>query len=120
MCRGEHKVLVAVDECSFLLCIGSPKNEDEVFALLGEAAYGSIGECFPSPALVRTGLMCLHGERSVEQQHTLTCPAGEVAIWREGLAKVAQDLLKMFCSEGGLGTPSATEKHSPCACPGPW
>ena len=28
--------------------------------------------------------------------------------------------LKMFCSEGGKGMPSATEKQSPLACPGPW
>ncbi len=28
--------------------------------------------------------------------------------------------LKMFCNEGGKGTPSPTEKQSPLAWPGPW
>ena len=28
--------------------------------------------------------------------------------------------LNMFNNDGGNGTPSQTEKHSPCACPGSW
>ena len=28
--------------------------------------------------------------------------------------------LKILTKEGGKGTPSLTEKQSPCACPGPW
>ena len=28
--------------------------------------------------------------------------------------------LKIFCKLGGTGTPGRTEKHMPCACPGPW
>ena len=26
----------------------------------------------------------------------------------------------MICSDGGTGTPGFTEKHRPCAWPGPW
>ena len=87
-------MFAAVDEGTLLLCIGSPKDEDEVLALFGQAANGGIGKGLPTLALVRTGLMGLYGERGIEQQYALACPAGEVAIWGEGFAKVALYLLK--------------------------
>lgn len=43
--------------------------------------------------LVRACLVCTHGERGVEQQNPLVCPACEVALCgRYGSAKVAIDL----------------------------
>ena len=94
MCRGEHEVFAAVNECALLLCIGPPKYEYKVLTLLGEATYGGIGKLFPSLTLVRACLVCLYGKRGIEQQHTLACPSGEIAMGWKGLAKVAQYLLE--------------------------
>ena len=40
------------------------------------------------------GQMCPDGERGVEEQHTLTCPTGEIAICRHRLAEVGLYLLE--------------------------
>ena len=86
MCRREHQVLVAVNECPLLLGIGSPKDEDEVLTLFGQATYGSIGKLLPPLTLVGTCLMGLHREGSIEQQHPLACPTGEITMGRHRLA----------------------------------
>ena len=41
--------------------------------------------------------------------------------WRGGgIPRSDSSSLKMFCSDGGSGTPGRTEKHSPWAWFGPW
>lgn len=85
----------------------------------GENADGRICKCFPTAVLVRTGLVCTYGEGSIEQQYALLCPACQIA----GSGGISADVifisLKILSKEGGKGTPSFTEKQSPCACPGP-
>ena len=94
MCRSEHQMLVAVDECPFLLSICPPKDKYKVLTLLGKAAYDRIGKRLPPFSLVRTSLMRLYRERSIEQQHALSCPSGKVAIGGKGLTQVALNFFK--------------------------
>lgn len=79
MCRAEDEVAPAVDEVAFALSITAPKNEHEAVALSAEDAYDRICKLFPTMSLMRTCHMLTHGKGSVEQQHTLLCPSGEVA-----------------------------------------
>ena len=70
---------VAVDECSFALGIGPPKNEYKMLFFFGENADGRICKCFPTAVLMRTGLVCTYCEGSIEQQYALLCPACQIA-----------------------------------------
>ena len=109
--RGEHQVFASVNESSLLLCIRSPQDKDQVLPFFCQYADGRIGECLPSVALVRASLMRPYGQRGVEHEHALFGPAGQVA----GASCPISDLisLKIFCRDGGKGTPSLTEKHKP-------
>ena len=52
VCRSQHQVLVAVYKRPFLLCVGSPKDEYQMFPLFGQSAYGGIGKFLPTLLLV--------------------------------------------------------------------
>ena len=45
----------------------APEDEDEMFALLRQGAYGGIGELLPTVVRVRGGLTSAHRQRGVEQ-----------------------------------------------------
>lgn len=83
MGRSDDAVARAVDELSLALGIGTPEDEDKVFALGGETADCSVGKCLPAAVLMRGGGAGVDGECGVEQQDTLTGPRAEVARgWR--------------------------------------
>ena len=118
--RGKYQMSATVDECPFTLGVGSPKNKYKMLFFFGENADSRICKCFPTSVLVRTGLVCTYGEGSIEQQYALLMPA--VSDCRLVGASVPMSFfisLKILSKEGGKGTPSFTEKQSPCACPGP-
>ena len=81
----------------------------------GENADSRICKCFPTSVLVRTGLVCTYGEGSIEQQYALLCPACQIA----GSGGISANVIFYFLENIKKGTPSFTEKQSPCACPGP-
>ena len=61
--------------------------------LVVDGADDLVGERLPSLALVRGGLPGPHGQRGVEQQHALACPALEVAVRRDGRRRGRRQLL---------------------------
>ena len=58
---------LGVDEVSFALGVGSPKQEYEVLALSARMRITASVKGLPAASLVRTGLVGTHGQRSVEQ-----------------------------------------------------
>ena len=75
---------------SCLLAPGVPAPEDEHHRVrLGvDGPDHLVGERLPALALVRRRRACPHGQRGVEQQHALACPALEVAVLRHRDAEV--------------------------------
>ena len=71
MCRPQHEMALRVDELCFGPRVGAPQHEDEMLALSGQQADGSVCEHFPSLALVRGGLTLANGQRGVQQEHAL-------------------------------------------------
>lgn len=67
MSGREYEVASGVDECSFLLGIGSPEDEDEVLALRSQEANDCVGKLFPPLPLVTPCLPGSYGKRGVEQ-----------------------------------------------------
>lgn len=94
MGRLEYQMLLAVNHLSFALGIAAPEQKHQMFSLFGQPPDGGIGELFPSPVLVRTGLMGPHRQRGVEQQYALFGPAAQAAAFRNGPAQIALDLLE--------------------------
>ena len=62
--------------------------------LLGQSAYGGIGKLLPTLLLMRARLMGAYGQGSVQQEHTLVCPTGEVTAFGYGNAQVVLNLLE--------------------------
>lgn len=91
-----------------------------MFFLFCQRAYGGIGKRFPSTVLMRAGLVRPYSKCSVEQEYSLFCHRVRLPVAGGSVPVSAFISLKMLTSEGGKGMPSFTEKHKPCACPGPW
>ena len=62
----QHQMPLGVDEGTFALGVGTPKEENEVFFFLGNDFDDGIGEGFPTFVLMWTSLMGSHGQRGVE------------------------------------------------------
>ena len=101
-----------VDKRALFLGIGAPQHKDEMLLTLVQFPDHSIGEPFPTAASVRSGLMSPHGQNRVDQQNTLIGPALQ-SEEGNGLPRSLSISRNMLTSEGGNGTPSSTEKHSP-------
>lgn len=67
MSGREYEVASGVDECSLLLGIGSPEDEDEVLALRCQESDDGVGKLFPPLPLVAACLPGSYGKRGVEQ-----------------------------------------------------
>ena len=65
--RRQYKMSVAVNECTLLLRIASPKNEYKMFLLFCKDTYDGIRESLPAPVLMGAGLMGAYGKGSVEK-----------------------------------------------------
>ncbi len=73
--RGVYELCLASGRCS-------PKQEDEPFPIPRQGFYNGIGERFPPSARMAECLVSTDAEACVEQEHSLTCPTGEVAtLW---------------------------------------
>ena len=94
VCALQHEMARAVDESAFFLCVAAPKDKDQPVPLRGEAANDGIGKLFPAVPLVRPSLMSAYGERGVEQQHALFCPAAQAARCGHGASQVVGYFLK--------------------------
>lgn len=76
---SKYVVLCAVDKLSLANGKTTPKQKNNALPTLVESLYGSIGKLLPAMVLMRPGLMCTYRQCSIEQQHTLVRPMGEVA-----------------------------------------
>ena len=94
MGRGEDEVARAVHDSPFALGVTAPQDENQAFALGRQAGYDGIGEAFPTAPLVRTRLMGPHGQRGVEQEHTLLGPAPQTAALWCWATEVGTDFLE--------------------------
>lgn len=103
MGRSQYQMAVAVDEGAFPLGVCSPEDEYQVFFLLGQHSDGSVGKGLPAVILVRSGLMGAYGQRSVQQEDALLCPAGQVAAGGHVGADVTFDFLENVDQRGRKG-----------------
>ena len=101
----EHEVLPLVYERCLASGVAAPEDEYEVLAVGAEGLYRGVGELFPSFALVAGSLVCPHGERGVEQQHSLLGPARQIACRGDWCAQVELYLLENVLQGG-------RERHS--------
>ncbi len=76
----QHKVTVAVDDGTLALRVGSPQHEDEILPLFGERLDDGVRERLPAASLMTAGVSRIHGERRIQEQHTLIRPRREVAV----------------------------------------
>ena len=65
-----------------------------MLTVFAQVSNHRIGELFPTTALMRTSLVCLHSEGGVKHQHALLCPASEVATCGNRRSCVGVDLLE--------------------------
>ena len=101
--RFQNQVLEGVNQSLFGNGIVTPKDEDEVLAMLRKGADGGVGELFPAVTRVRGGLSGTHRQRGVEQQHPFPRPLLEVARTRHGHAEVVVQLLEDVLQAGREG-----------------
>lgn len=81
----QHQMFLTVYEDAFTAGIATPEQEDQMLAVVGQSFDGGVGKRLPTLARVAVGLAFLYGERSVEQQYALICPARQIAtLWQSG------------------------------------
>lgn len=90
----EHEVLPLVYERRLASGVAAPEDEYKVLAVGAEGLYRGVGELLPSFALVAGSLVCPHGERGVEQQHSLVGPARQIACRGDWCVQVELYLLE--------------------------
>ena len=69
----------------------------------GQSTDGGIGELLPAQRGMAVGLMGTHGQRGIEQQHTLARPPLQVAALRHRGAQVLLYLLEDILQRGRKG-----------------
>ena len=75
----EYQVVLLVNHIGFASGKATPEHVDNVAATCGQRTDGSIGKRLPTHRGMAVGLMGTNGKGGVEQQHTLTRPAGKIA-----------------------------------------
>ena len=107
--RSEDEVAAAVDERAFFLCVAAPEDEDEVFALFGQAADDGVGKGFPAQCGVGVGLAGADGEDGVEQEDALFRPVLQAAVVRD--AETGDVVGKFFVDvlQGGRDVDARTD-----------
>lgn len=59
-----------------------------------EQAYDLIGKCLPTVPAMAESLVLPYGQTGVEEEHTLSGPAAQIAAYRDGRARLGLYLLK--------------------------
>src|SRR5690606_36742207 len=78
--RAKDEMLVAVDERAFLLREFSPEEKDHVFLLIGNLFDDCVGEFCPANSRMIHRFRSTNGERSIEEEDSLFCPTGKIAM----------------------------------------
>ena len=111
----EDVVLVGVDECRLASGRRSPKEKDDVVAVVVDGTDDGVGECFPALVAVTEGLVLTDGETGVEEEDALACPACEVAGGRDGGSGLGVYFLEDVLERGRKGySVSYAETESVC------
>ena len=90
----QHEVLRLIDHISLRTGIATPKHIDEMVAMGGQRLDSGIGELLPAQRGMTICLMGADGERGVQQQHPLFCPARQIARGGDRCAEVCLNLLE--------------------------
>ena len=115
----QHQMAIAVDDRTLLLGLAPPEDEHEILALAVQCRDHGVGKGLPPLALMRSGAAVLDRQAGIQQQHALPRPAFQIAVSRVGDAEIRRQFLVDVLQRRRRATPCATEKLSPCACPGP-
>ncbi len=83
-----------IDELRLRLSVRSPKHEHQVRSPFADYLDDAISELLPPRLGMRSRQAPLHRERGVEHQHTLFCPALQVAMLRNVQIQVALEFLE--------------------------
>ena len=67
---------------AFFLRAATPQQKNDSVRLFINGSDDSVGEPFPTFALVRAGLALLHGQGRVQQQYSLSRPTRQIAMGR--------------------------------------
>ena len=75
----QNQMLRICDEARLCTRIAAPEQKDHRLLALVQVHDDRIGELLPAHAVMRIRLSVADGQCRIEQQHTLLCPAGQVA-----------------------------------------
>ena len=89
----EHEMARGVDEIFLPSGKTTPQHEDQMVATIAQRADSRIGEGGPSQPLMAVGLMRPHRQGSVQKQHALLGPTGQIARRRHLDTQVVPDFL---------------------------
>ena len=92
-------MLACIDELRLAPGITAPKDKHQVLLILAERLDGSIGKLLPAFALMARSLMGTNGQRGVEQQYSLFCPASQISRSRGICADVGFDFFEYIADE---------------------
>ncbi len=101
----KNKMRGVGDQGFLCACVAAPKNENDRGAFLIENGDDSVGEYFPAVPLVALRRSLSNGQRSVEQEYALLCPAGQLTAVGCGHSVFEIKLLENVFQRGwGLDT----------------
>lgn len=96
----EHQIMLLVDHIGFAAGITAPEHIHQVLTMLRQRLNSGIGKLLPPQLRMTVGLMGTHRERSIEQQHALLSPTGEIARCGDRRTKVGLYLFKDILQRG--------------------
>ena len=101
MGTGQHQMGGVGDEGTLLPGVSAPEQENHRLLPLVEQFNDPVCEGFPSQTPVTVGLSGPDGQGGVEQQHTLTGPAGQLPVGRRLDPQFLLNLLEEILQRGG-------------------
>ena len=80
----------AAEERSGASGIPAPQDRDERPATRDEPADRDVRDCLPPAAAMRARRTRRHGQHTVEEQHALSLPPGEITVWRNRHTEIVE------------------------------
>ena len=96
----KHQVVLLVNHIRLRAGIAAPQHIHQVLAVLCQCLYSGIGKLLPTQRRVTVGLMGTNRERSIQQQHALLGPTGDIARCGDRCTKVGLNLLEDILQRG--------------------
>lgn len=93
--RGfEDDMFFCVDERFLFLCMASPEQEYQEVSLVRKCLNNRVCKIFPSFPGMRHRLSRTDGERRIEEEDALLCPASEIATFWTWDTEISLNLLE--------------------------